>query len=250
MSGSSCGRRPAAFLGSAGCCLLPRCGTAREGARGSVHRERRGRTLRSRPRSSRPDRAGRMREARRGGATCPARARPRRRRPGHGRPRRAGGSRAAGPARVDAPRAAVSPRTALISSRLRHRRRPVTAYATTGSRCPRTSTRPRDSQRMYPCTNRCVSSAIRIDPGFGHRLHPRRDVRGVADGGVVHAEVVADPADHDRTRVDTDAQAQLRAVRRARAVRRSRGSSPGWRAPLARRARDGPRRRSARRTAP
>ena len=59
------------------------------------------------------------------------------------------------------------PAAAFISSRLRHRRRPVTAYATTGSRCPRTSTRPRDSQRRTPARTGASprpSGSIRVRP--------------------------------------------------------------------------------------
>ena len=38
-------------------------------------------------------------------------------------------------------------------------------------------------------------------PRLGHLLEPRRQVRGVPDRGVVHAQVVADLAHHDQARV-------------------------------------------------
>ena len=48
----------------------------------------------------------------------------------------------------------------------------------------------------------------RSDPdraGRGHLLEARGEVRGVALGGIVHAEVVTDAADHDGPRVDAKA---------------------------------------------
>ena len=50
-------------------------------------------------------------------------------------------------------------------------------------------------------------------PGRRGRLQARGEVRGVADGGVVHAQVVADAADHHDARVDADAHAEIDAVR-------------------------------------
>ena len=43
-------------------------------------------------------------------------------------------------------------------------------------------------------------------------LHARGDMGGIADRGVVHAQIIADAADHDRTGVDPDTQSELRAV--------------------------------------
>jgi hypothetical protein len=45
--------------------------------------------------------------------------------------------------------------------------------------------------------------------GVGVPLQTRGEVGGVADGGVVHAQVVADLADHHRTGVQANAQSQL-----------------------------------------
>ena len=53
-------------------------------------------------------------------------------------------------------------------------------------------------------------------PRLGLVLQPRRDIRRVADGGVVHAQVVADLADHDHARVQPDAQPQWRLAVRHR----------------------------------
>ena len=50
-------------------------------------------------------------------------------------------------------------------------------------------------------------------PRPGEREESRREVRGVADGRVVHAEVRADGADHDEARVDAHPHAELDAVR-------------------------------------
>ena len=49
---------------------------------------------------------------------------------------------------------------------------------------------------------RCL--ADQDGPGLGERLKARGEVRGVADRGVVHLEIVADVADDHRTRVDAD----------------------------------------------
>ena len=47
---------------------------------------------------------------------------------------------------------------------------------------------------------------------FGLRLHARRQIGGVSDGRVVHAQVVADPADHHRPRVEAHSQAELQSL--------------------------------------
>ena len=49
-------------------------------------------------------------------------------------------------------------------------------------------------------------------PGLGEGLHPSRQVGGVADRGVVHPEVITDPADDDQPAVETQAQADLDAA--------------------------------------
>ncbi len=41
------------------------------------------------------------------------------------------------------------------------------------------------------------------------RLQPRRQICGVADRGVVHPKIVADPSDDDEPRVEPDAQLDL-----------------------------------------
>ena len=45
-------------------------------------------------------------------------------------------------------------------------------------------------------------------PRLGHLLEPRGRVRGIPDGGVVHAQVVTDLADDDQARVDANAHLQ------------------------------------------
>jgi hypothetical protein len=49
-------------------------------------------------------------------------------------------------------------------------------------------------------------------PGIGARLEARGQVRGVAHGGVVHAQIVADATHDHRTRVDADPHVELGAV--------------------------------------
>jgi len=60
------------------------------------------------------------------------------------------------------------------------------------------------------------------DPNAAGRrelLHARRQVRGLAHGGVVHAEVAADRAHHDLSGVDADADLHLHALRAAKLLR-------------------------------
>ncbi len=47
---------------------------------------------------------------------------------------------------------------------------------------------------------------------LGELLEPRREIRRVADGGVLHAEVVADRADHHRSRMDPHPHLKIGAV--------------------------------------
>ena len=78
--------------------------------------------------------------------------------------------------------------------------------------------------------------------GAGRLLEPRRDVRRVADRGVVHPQVVADAADDDRARVEADAHPEagpcagleLAAVDRGRALDAERGVDGPPRAVLVR----------------
>src|SRR5581483_391782 len=42
-----------------------------------------------------------------------------------------------------------------------------------------------------------------------HLLHARGEVHGVADGGVVHGEVVGDASDHDGAGVQADAEGRV-----------------------------------------
>jgi len=55
----------------------------------------------------------------------------------------------------------------------------------------------------------------RIVPGGGELLHPRREVRGLPDGGVVHAEVAPDRPHYDLARVEPHPNLHLNAVRAA-----------------------------------
>jgi hypothetical protein len=50
-------------------------------------------------------------------------------------------------------------------------------------------------------------------------LHARGQVRGLAHGGVVHAEIAADRAHHDLSGVDADADLHLHALRAAKLIR-------------------------------
>ena len=50
-------------------------------------------------------------------------------------------------------------------------------------------------------------------PGLGELLEPSGEIRSVAHCGVVHAQVVADLADHDGSGVEPDANGQLRTRR-------------------------------------
>ena len=50
-------------------------------------------------------------------------------------------------------------------------------------------------------------------------LHARRQVRGLAHGGVVHAEIAADRAHHDLAGVEADADLHLHALRAAQLLR-------------------------------
>jgi len=49
-------------------------------------------------------------------------------------------------------------------------------------------------------------------PRLGQALQPSGHMSGIANGGVVHAQVVADAADHDQAAVEADAYAQLHIV--------------------------------------
>ena len=44
---------------------------------------------------------------------------------------------------------------------------------------------------------------------LGEPEKPRREVRGIADGRVVHSEILADGADHDEARVDPHSHLEL-----------------------------------------
>jgi hypothetical protein len=52
--------------------------------------------------------------------------------------------------------------------------------------------------------------------GVGDLLHPRGQVRGLADGRVVHVEVIPDGADHHLASIDADANLQGNTVRAER----------------------------------
>ena len=72
-------------------------------------------------------------------------------------------------------------------------------------------------------------------PGFGERFHAPRDADIVAERGIVHREVVADPADHHLARVEADADVELDGVPRTHALREGthrvadvQGREAGW----------------------
>ena len=57
-----------------------------------------------------------------------------------------------------------------------------------------------------------MSAVRRLLPARRELFHPGRQVRGLADRGVVHVEIAADGPDHDRARVQPDANLERDAV--------------------------------------
>ena len=69
--------------------------------------------------------------------------------------------------------------------------------------CPGTRTQ----RNPWPAGGYC--SETRIGAGSGHALHPGGQVRGVADGGVIHPEIVPDGAHDHRAGVEPDPHLEL-----------------------------------------
>ncbi len=84
----------------------------------------------------------------------------------------------------------------------------------------------------------------------GERLHALREADRVPLRRVVHAQVVADLADHDLARVEADARREVEAVAALHVARELAQRVAQRAAPRSRRAARDPRARSARRTAP
>ena len=132
----------------------------------------------------------------------------------------------------------------------RARERATTCHARTGAALPLSDNMPSGSDVEVGRRSAAASSRRHDRARVRRLLESRRDVRRVADGRVVHPQVVPDAADHDKpgvqplTHLEADSPAVLELL--PVAVERS----PDGRAPRTRRAGRGPRVRSARRTAP
>src|SRR5262249_30094685 len=95
----------------------------------------------------------------------------------------------------------VRPRCAWTSNRLQTGRCPTSSWVGAGVSRPLNRIEP--TGRHSKAAGDAVGGFPNPDrPGRGHLLEPRREIRGVAPGSVVHAKVVADPAHDDRPRVD------------------------------------------------
>ena len=70
-----------------------------------------------------------------------------------------------------------------------------------------------------PSTSRRVAAVSRILPRGGELLHTRRQVRGLAHGGIVHVQVVANRPHHDFPRVEPHAHLHLQTVGAAHLLR-------------------------------
>ena len=144
----------------------------------------------------------------------------------------------------------VKPATAEACRRVRTALAPVSSKTSTGCATPldRDRAERRNLHEAFRQPQRIGGHA----DGAGERqlLHARREMRGLADGVVVHGQVVADGPHHDLTRVQTGAHLYLNAEVDVGLFRKCRGSRSASRARHNRPSPHDPRARSARRTTP
>ena len=125
------------------------------------------------------------------------------RRPCHGRARRS----------VESPRARER------SRRVRNEPTPSRSKSPTGSATPLTLRAAEILEREVALDEPGRVLRDADVSRLGERLHALREADGVPLRGVVHAQVVADPADHDLARVEPDADRERHPVLRPHLVR-------------------------------
>ena len=78
---------------------------------------------------------------------------------------------------------------------------------------PFSESSPRSRVSKNPATSRAVASETITAPGRRGSLQAGGEVGGIADRGVVHAQVVSDASDHDDARVDADPHLEIDVLR-------------------------------------